>query len=172
MSAFWTLRREPARTGCFCTIFLLCSFLAVGDSAFAADDAAAITPMVAAPVTSVTTPRVEDKWHAAWLASIAIHGAATAFDAYSSYHRGPYEANSLLADSNGQFGNKAVAMKAGIFGASTLVQFTLIRWANRHDTHLARTLTKTFTIVNVSAGGTYMAAGMHNFGVVSTATGH
>ena len=126
------------------------------------------------PSSSFVAPRIAPehlpsdlKWRKIWLASIAVHGAGTAFDAYSSYHRGPYELNSFLADSNKQFGNKAVMIKAGMFAGAAALEFILLRLAAHRDTRLARTLTKTFAICNFSAGATYFSAGAHNHAVLS-----
>ncbi len=47
-----------------------------------------------------------------WLASILTMSAATAADAYSSWHK--HESNSFLASSDGTFGTKGVSIKAGI----------------------------------------------------------
>ena len=96
----------------------------------------------------------------------AAQGAGTAFDAATSYHRGS-EANVLLADSNGQFGGKAIGVKAGVFVGGALLQCVLLRWASHRDAGLSRMLTKSFTILNFGAAGVYGAAGVHNLGVPS-----
>ncbi len=154
------LRGSLALLACFASLSLS-----------AAEPAAEVTQ---ATSSSFVAPRIAPehlrsdlKWRKFWLASIAVHGAGTAFDAYSSYHRGPYELNSFLADSNKQFGNKAVMIKAGMFAGAAALEFILLRLAAHRDTRLARTLTKTFAICNFSAAATYFSAGAHNHAVLS-----
>ena len=120
-------------------------------------------------LSAAEPPRLQGDltWRKIWLSSIAVHGAGTAFDAYSSYYRGPYEPNSFLADSDKQFGNKAVMIKAGMFAGTSALEFLLLRVAARYDSRLTRTLTKTFATCNFSAGATYFSAGAHNFAVLS-----
>lgn len=101
-----------------------------------------------------------------WVASVVAHGAGTAFDAYASYHRGPYEANSFLADPNGQFGNRALGVKIGIFAGVSALEYALIRWTSHRDSALAHALTKTFTVVNFSGGAAYLASGTRNLTII------
>jgi hypothetical protein len=114
------------------------------------------------PVPTMAIPRpiknarleVDSRWEAAWKASCAFHGAGSAFDAYTSYHRGPYESNALLRDANGQFGNNAVLIKAGSFAAISTVQWAVVRkWPQA---------TKFFIPVNAVLGGTYFYLGRRN----------
>ena len=104
------------------------------------------------------------RWKIAWEASVAIHGAGSMFDALTSYHQGPYEANPLLRDPNGQFGNKAVMIKAGSFAGITAFQIYCVRkWPQS---------AKYFTPMNAVLGGMYFFIGRHNQQVVSAYSGH
>jgi len=116
----------------------------------------------AATTTTVAIPRpardlrveVDSRWIAAWKASVAFHGAGTAFDAYSSYNRGPYESNVLLRDANGQFGNKAVLLKVVSFAALSAAQWVVVRkWPQA---------TKAFIPLNAALGGMYFYLGHRN----------
>jgi hypothetical protein len=120
------------------------------------------TANILAPASTVAIPRpiknvrveVDWRWKAAWEASCAFHGAGSAFDGYNSYHRGPYESNVLLRDANGQFGNKALLIKAGSFAAITAVQWVVVRkWPHAM---------KFFVPVNAALGGTYFYLGYRN----------
>lgn len=115
-----------------------------------------------APAATMTIPRpatslrveVDSRWIAAWKASVAFHGAGTAFDAYTSYHRGPYESNVLLRDANGQFGNKAVLIKTVSFAAISAAQWVVVhKWPQA---------TKLFIPLNALLGGTYFYLGHSN----------
>jgi hypothetical protein len=117
---------------------------------------------VLAPARTIATPRpikneraeVNSRWKAAWEASCAFHGAGSAFDAYTSYHRGPYESNALLRDANGQFGNKAVLIKTGSFAGISALQWVVVRkWPQA---------VKYFIPVNAVLGGMYFYLGHQN----------
>ena len=154
------LRGSLALLACFASLSLSAAEPSAGGTQ-------AISSSFVAPHTAPKRLGSDLKWRRIWLASIAVHGAGTAFDAYSSYHRGPYELNSFLADSDKQFGNKAVMIKGGMFAGTVALEFILLRLAAHRDTRLARTLTKTFAICNFSAGATYFSAGAHNYAVLS-----
>jgi hypothetical protein len=96
----------------------------------------------------------DSKWKKAWLASVAFHAAGSAFDAFTSYHRGPYETNPILGDANGQFGNKAVTIKLASFAGVTLAQWSFVRKRPR--------LAQFCVPINVALGGTYFYLGRHN----------
>ena len=87
-----------------------------------------------------------------WIASMIAMAAGTAVDAYSSWHK--QEGNSLLASSNGTFGGKGVAIKAGI-AAGVLTPQLIFR--KHHDWHLA------FAISNFAEAGIFAGAAAHNF---------
>src|ERR1700722_17202320 len=53
----------------------------------------------------------EKRMREVWIGSIAAMMAGTAADAFSSWHK--QEGNGMLASSNGTFGGKGVAIKAG-----------------------------------------------------------
>ena len=94
------------------------------------------------------------RWKAAWQTSVAFHGAGSAFDAYTSYHRGPYESNSFLRDADGQFGNKASMIKAVSFvGITALQSFCVHKWPQS---------AKYFIPANAILGGRYFYAGYQN----------
>jgi hypothetical protein len=128
--------------------------------------AANVAANMVAPAATIAIPRpkidmpvkVRSRWITAWEASVAFHGAGSAFDAFTSYHRGPYESNVLLSDPNGQFGNKAVMIKMGAFGAITAAQWVVVRkWP-----HTA----KFFVPFNAGMGGMYFLIGRHNQQIV------
>lgn len=147
----------------FVTVSAVLPTLKAGvDSSDKSESTQLVAANIVAPTPSIAIPRpikhvrveVDSHWKAAWEASVAFHGAVTAFDAYTSYHRGPYESNALLRDANGQFGNKAVLIKAGSFAAISTVQWCVVRkWPQA---------TKFFVPVNAALGGTYLYLGHHN----------
>jgi len=104
-------------------------------------------------IAYVETTR-EKRLRVLWMTSILAMGAGTAADAYSSWHK--RESNSLLASSNGTFGEKGVAIKAGI-AAGVLTPQILFR---RHrDWHLA------FAVSNFAEAGIFAGASVHNLNV-------
>ena len=62
---------------------------------------------------------------AAWKISLAPLLASQALDAYSS--RGLHELNPVLAGSGGEFGAKAMLLKAGIAGALVAAEYLVVR---------------------------------------------
>jgi hypothetical protein len=86
-----------------------------------------------------------------WLASAFALGAASAFDAASSW--GKREGNPLLASSNGEFGAKGVAVKAGITGALIVPQLWF-RKRKEYRTKLA--------IVNFANAAFFTGVAIHN----------
>ena len=89
-----------------------------------------------------------------WLASIGAMVGATTLDAYSSWHK--QESNGLLASSNGQFGGKGVALKAGITSGVLLPQILLRKHKDWRTT---------FAVSNFAEAGIFAGAAVHNFGV-------
>jgi hypothetical protein len=103
-------------------------------------------------------PRFQDGARAAtvWKISIATMLGATAWDAASSM--GKQEANPLLRSSNGTFGGKGIAIKAGLAGLSLAPQ---IIFRDRKD------LRKLFTIANFVNTGIFVGVATHNMGIKS-----
>ncbi len=93
-----------------------------------------------------------------WEVSMAAMVGASAFDAFSSM--GKSESNPLLRSSDGNFGAKGIAIKAGLAGASLFPQYLL---RNRKD------LRKVFTVVNFIDAGIFTGVGVHNLGIKSAA---
>ncbi len=83
-----------------------------------------------------------------WWASVAAFCAASIVDVHSSW--GKPEINPLLRGPNGLFGARAVPIKFGIVGASTAVQWLILR---KHPA-LAKTLAGT------NIGGAAVTAGL------------
>ncbi len=104
-------------------------------------------------IAYVETTR-EKRVRVLWMTSILAMGAGTAADAYSSWHK--RESNSLLASSNGTFGEKGVAIKAGI-AAGVLTPQILFR--KHRDWHLA------FAVSNFAEAGIFAGATVHNLNV-------
>lgn len=111
------------------------------------------TVMPKQKIAYVETSR-EKRVRVLWMTSIAAMAAGTAADAYSSWHK--RESNSLLASSNGTFGEKGVAIKAGI-AAGVLTPQILFR--KHRDWHLA------FAVSNFAEAGIFAGATVHNLNV-------
>ena len=92
-----------------------------------------------------------------WIASIFSVVAGTSFDAASSW--GLREGNGLLASSNGQFGAKGLAIKAG-FAAAVIVPQICLR---KHQE-----LKRAFTIGNFAEAAVFTGVSMHNLQVRNT----
>lgn len=134
--------------------------LQAGEASNAVSMQPALDPPSAASETKSTTQLRDSRWTAIWAASVAFEGSGSAFDAYTSYHRGPYESNALLRDSDGQFGNKAVAIKAGLFTGITAGQWLVIhKWPKT---------AKLFSPINAALGILYLRDGFHNQAFLST----
>jgi len=110
------------------------------------------------PLNNVTiaqvTDRTDRKAKLIWRISIAALVTASAMDAATSM--GKYESNGVLRGSDGKFGTKGIALKAGITGITLLPQLLLRNHAN---------LRKPFTIANFAQAGMYSAVAIHNAGV-------
>ena len=114
------------------------------------------SPVVSSRVTIANvaeTPR-EQKMRRIWIASIAAMTAGSAADAYSSWHK--QESNGLLASSNGTFGAKGVALKAGIASAVLVPQILLRK---HRDWHTA------FAASNFLEAGIFAGATAHNLAI-------
>ncbi len=89
--------------------------------------------------------------HRVWVASIFAMVAGTTADAVSSWHK--RESNGLLASSNGAFGPKGVAIKAGI-AAGILTPQIILR--KHRDWQI------TFALGNFAEAGIFTGATIHN----------
>ncbi len=98
-------------------------------------------------------PDVPWKW---WAASVAIHGAGTSADAWSSWRQ--TESNPILSNRAGQFGTKGVAFKLGAFAAVTGLEYGILRLSH------SRKVCKVFITVNGILGGEYGVVAIRNFG--------
>ena len=98
--------------------------------------------------------RHERRVRAIWIASIFAMTAATTADAASSWHK--QESNGLLASSNGTFGGKGIALKAGIAAGFLTPQ---IIFRKRRDWHTA------FAVGNFVGAGVFTGAAIHNLTV-------
>jgi hypothetical protein len=87
--------------------------------------------------------------------SIAAHGAASGFDAWTSWQRP--ERNGFLAD-GGRFAAKSAYTKAGIFaGASILEVIVVKKWGQDHPW-----LARACQIANFTSSGILLSAGISN----------
>jgi hypothetical protein len=92
-----------------------------------------------------------------WKWSLVAYGSANALDVWSSLepHYGR-EMNSLLSNSNGGFNaGKAVAVKGGVFAATGITEYLLIRRYPR--------LAKVFSILNFGWSAAETGVAAHNF---------
>jgi hypothetical protein len=71
----------------------------------------ALVPVLEAGENSRFDSHTDSIWKKAWLASVVFHGAGSAFDAFTSYHRGPYETNPILAARGVTPDNSAAAIR-------------------------------------------------------------
>jgi len=89
--------------------------------------------------------------------SIAAHGAASGFDAYTSWQRP--ERNGLLAD-GGRFTASSAYKKAGLFAGVSVVEILVVqKWGKTHP-WIARAL----RVANFTSAGMLATAGAHNLG--------
>lgn len=87
--------------------------------------------------------------------SIAAHGAASGFDAWTSWQRP--ERNGFLA-TNGRFGASSVYKKAGVIAGVSAVEVLVVRkWGKTHPW-----LERACRIANFTSAGMLMSAGVHN----------
>ena len=89
--------------------------------------------------------------------SIAAHGAASGFDAWTSWQRP--ERNGLLAD-GGRFTASSAYRKAGLFAGAAAVEILVVKkWGKKHPW-----IERAFRIANFTSAGMLASAGMHNLG--------
>jgi len=87
--------------------------------------------------------------------SIAAHGAATGFDAWTSWQRP--ERNGLLAD-GGRFTASSAYKKAGLFAGVTAVEILVVKkWGKKHPW-----IARACQIANFTSAGMLTTGGMHN----------
>jgi hypothetical protein len=91
-----------------------------------------------------------------WKASVVALAAASAVDAHSSW--GKREANPILANADGRFGGRAIAIKAAITGAALGMQWMLVKRGGPRATRVA-------AIGNTVMAGYYAHVAIHNYGV-------
>lgn len=109
-------------------------------------------------VSSVSIANVDDRhdrlMNRLWITSIVAAVAGTSLDAASSW--GKVESNSLLASSNGTFGGRGVAIKAGLTAAVIIPQICL-RKRKEYRT--------VFTIGNFAEASVFTVAAVHNMSI-------
>lgn len=93
------------------------------------------------------------RWHKLRQISEVVLIGSNMADAHSSW--GMMEANPLLANSQGRFGVKGVAIKGAIVGGWIGIQHLLNRRKGRHD--------KKFAIANFSMAGGFGVIAIHNY---------
>jgi hypothetical protein len=89
--------------------------------------------------------------------SIAVHGAGSGFDAWTSWQR--VERNSFLASgSSGRFTAASAYKKAGWFAGVSVVEVLVAKkWGRKHPW-----IARACQIGNLAAGGMMFSAGIHN----------
>lgn len=95
-----------------------------------------------------------------WWASVVAVVAGSAVDAHSSWGR--QELNPLLRGANGEFGMKAVAIKAAIAGGVVGAQYLMLR-KNPHAAKYA-------AIANFGMAGAFGGVAVYNHRSISPAT--
>jgi len=99
-------------------------------------------------------PTAQTEWRSL-MVSIAAHGAASGFDAWTSWQRP--ERNSLLA-SNGRFDASSAYRKAGIFAGASLIEVLVVyKWGKKHPW-----LARACRIANFTSAAMLASAGIHN----------
>jgi hypothetical protein len=87
--------------------------------------------------------------------SMAVHGAATGFDSWTSWQRP--ERNGLLAV-NGRFTARSVSIKCGVVGGVSLIEILMVKkWGARHPW-----IQRAFEIGNFTSAGMLTSAGLSN----------
>jgi hypothetical protein len=87
--------------------------------------------------------------------SMAAHGAASGFDAWTSWNRP--ERNVLLAD-GGRFAAGSAYTKAGIFAGASLVEVLVVKkWGKTHPW-----VARACQIANFTSAGMLVSAGVSN----------
>ncbi|HEY3456605.1 MAG TPA: hypothetical protein VGK64_18650 [Bryobacteraceae bacterium] len=116
------------------------------------ESSAFVAPRIS--IANVEEDRHERRLKYLWIASIVAMAAGTGADAATSWHK--RESNGLLASSDGTFGTKGLAIKAGLAGG-LLVPQILFR---KH-----RDLRTAFTIGNFAQAGIFTGVAIHNAGI-------
>jgi hypothetical protein len=121
------------------------------NSALPASDA---TPTASGGSIAHIEDRHDRLWDRLWIASLGAAVAGTSLDAASSW--GKMERNSLLASSNGTFGGRGIAIKAGLAGAMIIPQICL----RKHKEYRAA-----FVMGNFGEASIFSAAAAHNLSI-------
>lgn len=139
---------------------------ALDSGTFASNSIVSVSARNLTPGTSafVPTPKVSIAYvpeqrgsvNRLWVASMFAVAAASGMDAASSW--GKYEGNSLLASSDGRFGAKGVAIKAGL-GAAAIVPQILLRKHRQIRTRLA--------ITNFAEAAVFTGIAVHNMNIAA-----
>jgi hypothetical protein len=102
-------------------------------------------------------PSGETPWRGLAL-SIAVQGAASGFDAWSSWNRP--ERNRILAD-NGRFTSVSAARKAGLLAGVSVIEVLVVKkWGRKHPW-----IAKACQIGNFTSAGMMISAGARNIGL-------
>jgi hypothetical protein len=89
------------------------------------------------------------------VATMAVHGAASGFDAWTSWQR--VERNRMLSD-GGRFTAESAARKAGWFAGVTVAEVIIVKkWGKRYPW-----VERAFRVANLSLAGSMFSAGVHN----------
>lgn len=87
--------------------------------------------------------------------SIAAHGAASAFDAYTSWNRP--ELNRILAD-GGRFTGQSAMRKAGLLAGVSVIEILVVKkWGRKHPW-----IVRACQIGNFTSAGMMVSAGVRN----------
>ena len=105
-------------------------------------------------LANVEEDRHERRLKYLWIASIFAMAAGTGADAATSWHK--RESNGLLASSDGTFGAKGLAIKAGLAGGLLVPQ---ILFRKHTDLRTA------FTVGNFAQAGIFTGVAIHNAGI-------
>jgi hypothetical protein len=99
----------------------------------------------------------ETQWRSLAI-SIAAMGAASGFDAWTSWQRP--ERNGFLAD-GGRFTGESVARKAGLLAGVSVVEVLVVKkWGKKHPW-----IARACQIGNFTSAGMMFSAGMRNMGM-------
>jgi hypothetical protein len=93
-----------------------------------------------------------------WAASVGVLVAASVVDAHSSW--GKPEANRLLANGQGRFGGRGVALKGLLTGAAVGLQWVMVRKGPEGGKKAARVA----AVSNFAMAAAYGVVIRHNYG--------
>ncbi len=116
------------------------------------ESSAFVAPRIS--IANVEEDRHERRLKYLWIASIVAMAGGTGADAATSWHK--TESNGLLASSDGTFGAKGLAIKAGLAGGLLVPQ---ILFRKHTDLRTA------FTIGNFAQAGIFTGVAIHNAGI-------